>query len=295
VENIFMSKDRGIIWMIVPALTLIAILMFYPVIQSFVMSFTKQMLYELEGKWCGLENYIKLLKDPSFWQSFKITLIWTLGTVVLQTILGVGSALLLYKSFSGRGIVRAFTLLPFFTPGVSIYLVWRWMYNDISGIFNHILMTLGITKEPILWLATPRLAIISVILMATWRYFPFVMINVLARLESISKSLFDAAKVDGANSWQIFWNVTLPQIRGVLLIVVFLRAIWMSQKFEEIFVVTGGGPAGSTTSLALLSYEQAFGAMRLGYASAVNVVIFIILIIMATIYITTFKPTKQTV
>ena len=281
--------------MIVPALTLIAILMFYPVIQSFVMSFTKQMLYELEGKWCGLENYIKLLKDPSFWQSFKITLIWTLGTVVLQTILGVGSALLLYKSFSGRGIVRAFTLLPFFTPGVSIYLVWRWMYNDISGIFNHILMTLGITKEPILWLATPRLAIISVILMATWRYFPFVMINVLARLESISKSLFDAAKVDGANSWQIFWNVTLPQIRGVLLIVVFLRAIWMSQKFEEIFVVTGGGPAGSTTSLALLSYEQAFGAMRLGYASAVNVVIFIILIIMATIYITTFKPTKQTV
>jgi len=281
--------------MIVPSLTLIAILMFYPVIQSFVMSFTKQMLYELEGKWCGLENYIKLLKDPSFWQSFKITLIWTLGTVVLQTILGVGSALLLYKSFSGRGIVRAFTLLPFFTPGVSIYLVWRWMYNDISGIFNHILMTLGITKEPILWLATPRLAIISVILMATWRYFPFVMINVLARLESISKSLFDAAKVDGANSWQIFWNVTLPQIRGVLLIVVFLRAIWMSQKFEEIFVVTGGGPAGSTTSLALLSYEQAFGAMRLGYASAVNVVIFIILIIMATIYITTFKPTKQTV
>ncbi len=281
--------------MIVPALTLIAILMFYPVIQSFVMSFTKQMLYELEGKWCGLENYIKLLKDPSFWQSFKITLIWTLGTVVLQTILGVGSALLLYKSFSGRGIVRAFTLLPFFTPGVSIYLVWRWMYNDISGIFNHILMTLGIIKQPILWLATPRLAIISVILMATWRYFPFVMINVLARLESISKSLFDAAKVDGANSWQIFWNVTLPQIRGVLLIVVFLRAIWMSQKFEEIFVVTGGGPAGSTTTLALLSYEQAFGAMRLGYASAVNVVIFIILIIMATIYITTFKPTKQTV
>ena len=281
--------------MIVPALTLIAILMFYPVIQSFVMSFTKQMLYELEGKWCGLENYIKLLKDPSFWQSFKITLIWTFGTVVLQTILGVGSALLLYKSFSGRGIVRAFALLPFFTPGVSIYLVWRWMYNDISGIFNHILMTLGIIKQPILWLATPRLAIISVILMATWRYFPFVMINVLARLESISKSLFDAAKVDGANSWQIFWNVTLPQIRGVLLIVVFLRAIWMSQKFEEIFVVTGGGPAGSTTTLALLSYEQAFGAMRLGYASAVNVVIFIILIIMATIYITTFKPTKQTV
>ncbi|NLJ38669.1 MAG: sugar ABC transporter permease [Candidatus Atribacteria bacterium] len=290
-----MSKDRNIIWMIVPALTLIAILMFYPVIQSFMMSFTKQMLYELEGKWCGLENYIKLLKDPSFWRSFKITLIWTFGTVFLQTILGVGSALLLYKSFSGRGIVRAFTLLPFFTPGVSIYLVWRWMYNDISGIFNHIFMTLGIIKQPILWLATPRLALISVIIMATWRYFPFVMINVLARLESISSSLFDAAKVDGANSWQIFWNITLPQIRGVLLIVVFLRAIWMSQKFEEIFVVTGGGPAGSTTSLALLSYEQAFGAMRLGYASAVNVVIFIILIIMATIYITAFKPAKQTV
>jgi multiple sugar transport system permease protein len=295
VENVFMSKDRNIIWMIVPALTLIAILMFYPVIQSFMMSFTKQMLYELEEKWCGLENYIKLLKDPSFWRSFKITLIWTFGTVFLQTILGVGSALLLYKSFSGRGIVRAFTLLPFFTPGVSIYLVWRWMYNDISGIFNHIFMTLGIIKQPILWLATPRLALISVIIMATWRYFPFVMINVLARLQSISSSLFDAAKVDGANSWQIFWNITLPQIRGVLLIVVFLRAIWMSQKFEEIFVVTGGGPAGSTTSLALLSYEQAFGAMRLGYASAVNVVIFIILIIMATIYITTFKPAKQTV
>lgn len=169
------------------------------------------------------------------------------------------------------------------------------MYNDISGIFNHILMASGIIGKPILWLATPKLALFSVIIMATWRYFPFVMINILARLESIPESLFDAAKVDGANSWQIFWNVTIPQIREVLLIVVFLRVIWMSQKFEELFVVTGGGPAGSTTTLALLSYEQAFGAMRLGYASAINVIIFVILVIMAAIYITVFKPTEQTV
>lgn len=290
-----MSKDKDIILMIIPALVLIAVLMLYPVVQCFIMSFTEQMLYELEGKWVGLKNYVKLLKDPEFWQSFKITIVWTFGTVIFQTILGVGSALLLYKKFFGRGLVRAFTLLPFFTPGVSIYLVWRWMYNDISGIFNHILMASGIIGKPILWLATPKLALFSVIIMATWRYFPFVMINILARLESIPESLFDAAKVDGANSWQIFWNVTIPQIREVLLIVVFLRVIWMSQKFEELFVVTGGGPAGSTTTLALLSYEQAFGAMRLGYASAINVIIFVILVIMAAIYITVFKPTEQTV
>ncbi|HHY01105.1 MAG TPA: sugar ABC transporter permease [Methanothermobacter sp.] len=290
-----MSKDKDIILMIIPALVLIAVLMLYPVVQCFIMSFTEQMLYELEGKWVGLKNYAKLLKDPEFWQSFKITIVWTFGTVIFQTILGVGSALLLYKKFFGRGLVRAFTLLPFFTPGVSIYLVWRWMYNDISGIFNHILMASGIIEKPILWLATPKLALFSVIIMATWRYFPFVMINILARLESIPESLFDAAKVDGANSWQIFWNVTIPQIREVLLIVVFLRVIWMSQKFEELFVVTGGGPAGSTTTLALLSYEQAFGAMRLGYASAINVIIFVILVIMAAIYITVFKPTEQTV
>ncbi|HPT76675.1 MAG TPA: sugar ABC transporter permease [Defluviitaleaceae bacterium] len=290
-----MSKDKDIILMIIPALVLIAVLMLYPVVQCFIMSFTEQMLYELEGKWVGLKNYAKLLKDPEFWQSFKITIVWTFGTVIFQTILGVGSALLLYKKFFGRGLVRAFTLLPFFTPGVSIYLVWRWMYNDISGIFNHILMASGIIGKPILWLATPKLALFSVIIMATWRYFPFVMINILARLESIPESLFDAAKVDGANSWQIFWNVTIPQIREVLLIVVFLRVIWMSQKFEELFVVTGGGPAGSTTTLALLSYEQAFGAMRLGYASAINVIIFVILVIMAAIYITVFKPTEQTV
>ena len=289
-----MSKDKDIILMIIPALVLIAVLMLYPVVQCFIMSFTEQMLYELEGKWVGLKNYAKLLKDPEFWQSFKITIVWTFGTVIFQTILGVGSALLLYKKFFGRGLVRAFTLLPFFTPGVSIYLVWRWMYNDISGIFNHILMASGIIEKPILWLATPKLALFSVIIMATWRYFPFVMINILARLESIPESLFDAAKVDGANSWQIFWNVTIPQIREVLLIVVFLRVIWMSQKFEELFVVTGG-PAGSTTTLALLSYEQAFGAMRLGYASAINVIIFVILVIMAAIYITVFKPTEQTV
>lgn len=235
-----MSKDKDIILMIIPALVLIAVLMLYPVVQCFIMSFTEQMLYELEGKWVGLKNYVKLLKDPEFWQSFKITIVWTFGTVIFQTILGVGSALLLYKKFFGRGLVRAFTLLPFFTPGVSIYLVWRWMYNDISGIFNHILMASGIIGKPILWLATPKLALFSVIIMATWRYFPFVMINILARLESIPESLFDAAKVDGANSWQIFWNVTIPQIREVLLIVVFLRVIWMSQKFEELFVVTGG-------------------------------------------------------
>lgn len=276
-----------------PALLLVAIFSVYPVIYSITLSFQRFDFYKLTGKWIGFANYIQLFKNPELANAFKNGLIWSFGSLAAQIVLGVTLALILNLNFFGRGFVRAMVILPFFLPGVSMSLTWRWMYYDLNGIINYILQKVGIIKDPILWLSSTKTAMLAVIFVAVWRYTPFVVINVLARLSTISKNLYEAARIDGAGSIQCFFNITLPQLRGVILIVVMLRGIWMFNKFQEIHIITGGGPLGATTTLPILAYDAAFGMMRIGEGSAINTFIFLILSVTACIYLYTFKPAKE--
>ena len=276
-----------------PALALVAVFVVYPVGYSIVVSFQRYNLAKLSGSFIGLQNYVYLFKTGELPGALLRGFIWMFGTLAGQMILGVAFALVLKQRFAARGLVRAIVVLPFFLPGVSLALTWRWMYYDYNGIINFILLRLGIISEPMLWLSSTNLAMISVIIFGVWRFTPFVVINTLARLSTISRSLYEAAYVDGAGPIRCFFSITLPQLRSVLLVVVLLRGIWMFNKFAEIHLLTGGGPAGATTTLPIIAYYKAFGDMRVGEASAINTVIFVILLIIGTVYIRTLDPAKE--
>ena len=276
-----------------PGLILLAIFSLWPVMDTIVISFQRYRLNELKGSWIGLKNYAQLFRTDDLLNATKNGFIWMFLTVSLQIVLGVTFALILNTKFFGRGVVRAIVVLPFFLPGMSMALTWRWMYYDFNGIINYTLTRMHIIQEPILWLSSTRLALVAVAIQAVWHYTPFVVINCLARLAIINKNLYECAKLDGAGPFRMFFSITLPQLRGVLLIVVLLRGIWMFNKFAEIHIITGGGPAGATTTLPILAHDLAFGAFRIGEGSAVNVFIFLLLLIIAILYLYLFKPARE--
>jgi len=279
-----------------PSIFLISFLILYPLCDSVHLSFCRYYLYQLveEAKFIGVGNYIHVFTDSLFKSALLKGIIWSISTVVLQMLVGIGAALLLNVQFKGRGFARASALLPFFSPGVSIYLVWRWMFNDLYGIINYTLMFFKLISHPLLWLGSEKLAIVALIIIATWRWFPFVMINCLSRLQIINPQLYEAAKIDGANRLQCFLHITLPELRAVILLVVLVRVVWMFNKFDIIWVLTRGGPSFSTTTLPVLAYKKAFEELSIGEADAIIMIIFAILLSFGIIYIKIFRPAGET-
>jgi len=174
-------------------------------------------------------------------------------------------------------------------PTVVIALIWQWIFNAEIGVVNYLLLSAGLISENIYWMSTPNMAMASTILLNVWKYTPFVLICVLARLQSVPLELHDAAKVDGAGTVRRFFDVTLPQLREVLLVVVVFRTIWTFNKFEEIYLLTKGGPGTSTFNLAIYSFEQSIANLRLGVGAATGVIMMILLFVGSVIYLRLFR------
>jgi multiple sugar transport system permease protein len=248
------------------------------------------MIYELEGRFVGLKNYIKILSSKDFWLAFARSFIWTGGTLVGQLLIGTAAALLLNKEFKGRTLVRAFVILPFFIPTVSATLMWKWLLNANYGIISFWVNTiLGREAEPIMWLTSKSFAFFTVIMIGIWRFFPFVTINVLARLQIIPEELYEAARIDGANTWQLFRYITAPAIKEVFIVVALLRGIFMLKKFDIIYMLTAGGPGTSTETLPLYIYNYAFSGMRLGHGSAAAILLFLTSLAFIILYMRSTK------
>jgi multiple sugar transport system permease protein len=267
-------------------------MLLYPLFYSVFLSFHRQSLYEMIPTFAGLAHYRELIASTEFWAAVMRNIVWTVGTVGLQMIVGIAAALLLNNKFKGRPFALTVILLPYFVPSISSCLVFRWMYNDINGLFNYILISLGIISSPILWLSNKSLVMFSVIMAGVWKFFPFVAINVLARLETIPQELYDAASIDGAGGVKSFFYITIPQIRGVLLVVLLLRWIFMFNKFDIIWIITQGGPAGATETLPILAYRTGMRAMRMGEAAAITSILLLILVTIMVIYQVIFKPAR---
>ena len=186
--------------LIVPAVLMVACLVLYPVGYAVWLSFHRKHAYLPVETFIGLTNYKNLFVDPQFWQSFWLGTVYGFSTIGLQIVLGVGAALLLAESFKGRSLVRGIALFPYVVPTIVVVLIWRWILNDSYGLLNHILQSIGIVSAPVTWLG-PSMILISLILVSTWTFFPFVLITVLARLQTINPELYDAAAVDGASAW----------------------------------------------------------------------------------------------
>lgn len=280
--------------LIAPTVVIFCAVIIYPLLSAIYLSFFSIFTPTLEGGFIGVDNYVELLSTEPLWSSLGTTLIWTIGTLTLQIIFGVGMALVLHQNVWFRSLARSLILFPYFISTVVAVLVWKWLFNDLYGIINHFLISIGLIEFPMDYLGTSPNAIISVILVGAWKYFPFVVIAVLARLQTIPDPLYEAAKIDGAGPIARFFDVTLPQLRDVLVVIIMLRAIWDFKEFDLIFLLTSGGPLNDTQTLPLLVYQEAFALNDMGKASAYAVVMMLIMLVFMLVYIRRTTDTEQT-
>lgn len=225
----------------------------------------------MPGRFIGLGNIRYLFGDPVFWQIVRNTAIFVIGDVTIKILIAFGAAILLNKQFWGRRTARILFLIPWMVPMVPAVFTWRWILHREMGILNIVLESLGIIDSPIDWLGTPNLALFVVIMVHVWKYFPFFALMILAGLQSIPDELYEAAKVDGAQPWQQFWQVTIPLMKRILITLYLLSGVWTLGEFVTIWLLTRGGPLYGTHILSTWGFVFAFRQQNLGLAAAVFV------------------------
>ncbi|NEP53219.1 MAG: sugar ABC transporter permease [Moorea sp. SIO3C2] len=271
------AQEQRTGWLLVtPALLLLLLVYGYPILRSFWLSlFTKNLGTQLEPVFSGLNNYGRMMGDGRFWHSLSNTVIFTSVSVALELVLGIAIALILNQTFKGRGIVRTIAILPWALPTALIGLVWAWMFNDQFGVWNDILLRLGIIQDGINWLGYPTTAMMAVIAADVWKTTPFISILLLAGLQSIPQDLYEAHTLDGATPWQSFQQITLPLLTPQILISLLFRFAQAFGVFDLIKVMTGGGPGGATEVVSLYIYTTVMDYLDFGYGAALVVVTFL--------------------
>jgi ABC-type sugar transport system permease subunit len=278
-------RYRAGMFFVLPALLLYLVFMVYPFFQSIYLSFTSWNGASPVKEWIGLDNYRALIRDPMLWLSLRHNLIWVIVGTVAPIVIGMGLALLLWRRPKGFTLFRTVYFMPQVLSTVVIGIVWNWIYNPIFGILNTGLDAVGLEGVSRGWLGDPDVALYAVLIAAIWATIGFTFVIFLAGLQNVSKDLLEAATIDGANAWQRFWNVTVPQMAGVINIVVAFLLIGGFNVFDIIFVMTGGGPANATEVIATYTYKEAFTQNNIGYASTLSLVMTVISLIASVTFI----------
>ena len=258
------------------------ILIVGPALYAISLSFYEQQSLTSDPVWVGLANYARVLASDEFWNALWNGFVYAMAAIVLQVVLGIGFALLLHQPFRGRALLRGLAFLPYLLPTVVAVLTFKWMIDGSLGIVTIVLDTLGL--PPIYWFETESAAMMSVILVSVWLWTPFVTTTFLAGLQTVPVQLYEAARVDGAGPIRRFFHVTLPALRPILIVIILLRGVWMFNKFDIIWLTTGGGPLGATEHLPVLAYRQAFTLFNLGSGAAIATLSFLALLVIVTLY-----------
>lgn len=295
-SNSLQAQDVRLAWVLIaPTAIIVFGLVLFPAFFSVWISFRDINLGNLNdvfnAPFVGMDNYKAVVNDFAFKYSSPTNLGAALTSIVfsftattLTVAMGLIAALLLNQPFRARGISRAIFLFPYVAPIVSIAFVWRWMLDPKpSGIINYSLMSLNIIDAPIAFLAKAGWALFIVIMFESWRYFAFAMLMILARLQAVDRTLYEAAEVDGASVWQKFLKITLPELRYVLGAIYLLRLIWTFNKFDDIFLLTGGG--FGTKVLPILTYEFSFKLFNFGKGAATSMILLSILVVFLIFYV----------
>ena len=278
-------SQKKIGWLLViPALFVVMFVLVYPVVQTIFLSMTETG-FTGESTWVGFKNFRRALMTPRFWGAVNNTLLFTVVTVPIELVLGLGLAVLLNKAFYGRGIVRLALLFPWALPTALNALMWRWMYNSDFGVFNALLRQSGIIEQPINWLGKIPMAMIAMMIVAIWKTSSFMALILLAGLQAIPDELYEAGIVDGASGWSSFWNITLPLLRPTVMVALLLRSMDALRTFELPFNLTDGGPVTSTESLSLYAYKNLFQYVDFNFGSSVVVFQFLIILAFSLLYI----------
>ena len=266
--------------MLMPGLALILILVGYPFTNSIWLSFHRKLIGVPDASFIGLQNYLDLFTDEAYWTAVRNVFVFTGVSVAIKLVLGTLVSVILNERLPMRGLLRSFVLLPWAMPTLVTVLTWRWMYNDLFGVFNYLMLQAGLINTPLAWLGTRDLAMPAVIIVNIWRGFPFFAISLLAGLQSVPSELYDAGKVDGAGVLNRFRHITLPNILPVMAVVTLLSTIWTFNDFAIIWLLTQGGPSGATEVLSTLTYRIAIGGTELGKGVAVSVTLMPLLLLL---------------
>jgi len=270
-------KRRDIIFafvLLAPALLCVLGLIDYPMYLVFALSFHEGQsmnLLDLSRQPLGIGNYVDVLTDSQTWQSVLITLYYTSGSMIPAFLLGLCLALLLNERFALRRWLRGLSLLPWAIPSVLASIVFLWLFDASYGVVDYALRTAGLMNTDIAWFFDENTALFAVILPTFWKCFPFFTLTFVAAMQTIPSELYEAARSDGANSWQRFRYVTWPGIRGPAILALVLNSLWAFREFDIIYVTTGGGPSHATETLGIRAYQEAFSYFELGRASVLGV------------------------
>ena len=272
---------------VLPALLVMLVVIAYPVYYTIELSFfrTPASLQLRDKVFIGLDNYTTILTSEVFWNVTWNTVVWTVASTFFAFVLGLGAALALHREFRGRGVLRAILLIPWVVSAVAASYVWRWLYHSDFGVIGAALVGLGVTDRPPNLIDSVTWVLPALIVVNIWREFSFAMIMLMAGLQTVPDQLLRAAQVDGANAWQRFWHVTFPHLRGVSTVTVLLLAVANFNSFIIPWIMTGGGPAGSSHIWITHIYELAFGRQRWGVAAAYSVLLFLVLMALGVFYV----------
>ena len=272
-----------------PAFIIIFGFIFFPVGYSFWLSLTNKHVIFPHYDFVGLQNYTGLATEGDFWWSFWRGLIFSVGSIFFQILLGLLAALLLNEPFRGRGVVRGITLFPYMLPTIVVILLWKWLFSASYGLVNFLLQSLGIIRTPVVWLGD-RWLMTTTIFVAVWQFFPFVVISLLARLQTIDLQLYEAAAIDGANAWKRFLHITLPELRYVLFVVILLRTFFMFTKFDLPWLMaTGGGLHELIQNLPVFAFRRTFRFFQAGEGAAISVSLFLLLIVLSVVFFRVYR------
>lgn len=268
-----------------PMIVVLVLVAGWPLGRTIWFGFTDARLGEAgSGAWVGLTNYSYLLTDPDWWKAVWNTVVFTVCSVGIEAVLGITIALVLNRAFPGRGLLRAAVLVPWAIPTVVSAKMWGWMFNDVFGVINAVLLKIGLIAAPIAWTASPNTALLSIIIVDVWKTTPFVALLVLAGLQTIPGDVYEAARIDGASRLQTFWKVTLPLLRPALLVALIFRTLDALRIFDLVYVLTGNNR--ETMSMSVYARQQLVEFQDVGFGSAASTLIFLIIAMFTVIYVT---------
>ena len=281
----WLERESVFSWVLLtPPLLFLLALLGYPFFYGVYLSFFQKEVAR-PSHFVGFGNFVKLSNDPIFWQAVRNTILFTGVATILKASLGLGMALVMNQNFRMKEVTRAMLLLPFIVPTVLSTVAWQWILDPGMGLFNRLLVVSGLANPGPSWLGTPTMAMISIIMVNTWRGLPFFGISILAGLQTISVDLHESATIDGAGTWGRFRYVTLPALLPVIFIVTVFSIVITFFDFQLVYVLTGGGPANSTETLSIYAYKVLFQTLQFGYGSTLSVVVFLCVGLITVVYV----------
>lgn len=262
---------------VAPALLFLLAVLGWPLVQAIILSFQNVGVIGSEGHFVGLSNYVAVLGGAGFWKAFGRSIVWVAANAVVQTALALATALILNQKFPGVRIARTWIILTWIVPTVVVVIIWRWLLSSSGGMVNPLLIQAGIIDRPVGFFATREGAMTTLIMINSWRWFPFTALMMLAGLTRIPGDLYEAARIDGAGAVKRFTRITWPLLQPTLLVLGVVGTLLSFNVFDVIWLLTAGGPAQASQTLPVLIYETAFKGYRLSEAATISVITSVLL------------------